>query len=628
MKLTHGHLTAWIEPLATEYAEKLRPYLGDTKAPCCPHFSSVTGKAITTASFDMQYWVDNFVLLVKFDTAVRSILSAGENNNIFIEVGPHPALQGPVKEVVRSVNPRASLDYVVTLKRREDSNLSLHRLAGELFTLNIDVNLRGVIPKARVLPDLPTYPWYHAANYMFVPRTPARFKRRRFPRHALLGSPVLEGTTLEPAWRNMLDIKEAAWLFDHVVDGSIIFPAAAYLAMAGEAIRQVSGGRANYSIRNVKFSTALSIPKDRRTELHTRLIPEEEPTSEHGPWYHFKIMSSSDGDHWVSHCTGLVSSDVSEAEAEGLVSKALEKVQAGSLPRKVNVEDWYAAAKKMGTDWGPAFQGLDDISAGTVTKEAMSTVFDFDDTEYYTVHPTILDQLLQINLVAMTNGLRKNLRSVRLPTNIGRLQVFGRPDLEMRAFGEQCDDSCTDPSRPVCQSVLLSLDGKPGVVLDGLAFAELPSSKKADRLLGSYFAWDADISMVGSASDFDAVFDKDADGSDPKTERLSRLCQVVSLFGWKYPDAQVLEVGDGDLEVTKMILEALHPDERRKFFSAYTYACTTEDLVENVMGDLADREGGEIAVISAEEMGLTEPVDLVVLSLSVSPLTFNENHGA
>ncbi|KAF6806607.1 polyketide synthase, partial [Colletotrichum musicola] len=606
----------WIEPLATEYAKKLRPYLGETKAPCCPHFSSVTGKAITTASFNTQYWVDNLVLPVRFDTAVRSVLSGGENNNIFIEVGPHPALQGSVKEVMRSVNPRASFDYVVTLKRREDSKASLLRLAGELFTLNVDVDLRGVIPMAKVLPDLPSYPWHHAVNYMFVPRTPARFKRRHFPRHALLGSPVLEGTTLEPAWRNMLDIKEAPWLFDHVVNGSIIFPAAAYLAMAGEAMRQVSGGIEIYSVRSVKFSTALSIPKDRRTELYTRLIPEEEPTSDHGPWCHFKIMSSSDGDHWVSHCTGLVSSGIDEEGTEGLVSKAVAKVQGGKLPRKVDVEDWYAAARKMGTDWGPAFQGLDDISAGTVAREAVSTVYDFDDTEHYAVHPTILDQLLQIILVAMTNGLRKNLNSVRLPTNIRRLQVFDRPDLEMRAFGEQCDDCSTSPSRPVCQSTLLSLDGKPSVVLEGFAFAELPSSKKTDRLLGSYFAWDADISMVDSVDDFDTALGVAVESQDPRSEQLSCLCRAVSLFGWKYPDAHVLEVGDGNLEVTKMILEALHPDERRKFFSSYTYACIAEDLVENAMIELADREGGEIAVISAEEIGLTEPVDLIVMSLS------------
>ncbi|KZL70111.1 polyketide synthase [Colletotrichum tofieldiae] len=606
----------WIEPLATTYAELLRPYIADTKAPSCPHFSSVTGKAITTADFNIDYWVDNFVLPVEFEAAVRNILSTTENNNVFIEVGPHPALQGPVKDIMRKVNPRASYKYITTLKRREDSNLSLLRLVGDCFSLNLEIDLHGIFHKARVLSNLPSYPWYHATNYMFVPRTPGRFRRRRFPRHALLGSPVLEGTSLEPAWRNMLDIKEAAWLFDHVVNGSTIFPAAAYVAMVGEAMRQTSEGRQPYTIRDMKFSTALSLPKDRRTELYTRLIPEEEENN-NVPWYHFKIMSSSDGDHWVSHCTGLISSGAKSEAIEDMTARAVKKMQDGVLPRKVDVEEWYKATKKLGIDWRASFQGLDDITAGTVTQEAAATVFDFDDTEFYTVHPTVLDQLLQINLVAMTNGLRKNLTTIQLPTNIGYLTVFDRPDLEMRVYGEQRNpEKSHNSNESICSALLFSCSGRPGVSLDRLAFAELPSAKKGDRLLGSYFAWDRDISMVNSIAGIENNLTLKGNSGQNETYQLNELCRIISLFGWKYPDAQILEIGDGNLEVTKVALDALHPDQRHRFFSTYKYACTAEQMRESVSDELAGREEDNISVIGAEEVALTGPVDMIVLSQS------------
>ncbi|KAK2013652.1 ketoacyl-synt-domain-containing protein [Colletotrichum eremochloae] len=613
----------WIAPLATAYAELLRPYIADTKAPSCPHFSSVTGKAITTQSFDLQYWIDNFVLPVEFETAMRSLLSAHEDDNVFIEVGPHPALQGPVKEIMQKVNPNASYHYVNTMKRYENSSLSLLRLAGDLFTLNVDVNLRGIFHHGKVLVDLPSYPWHHAANYFFVPRTPARFKKRKFPRHALLGSPVLEGTSLEPAWRNMLDIKEAPWLFDHVVNGSLVFPAAAYIAMIGEAMRQTSGGRPAYAIRNMKFSTALSLPKDRRTELYTRLIPEEAEMSE-CLWYHFKIMSCGDGEHWVAHCSGLVSSGASPEHVEAMTARAIKETQDGAFPRQVDAENWYKAAKKMGIDWKASFQGLNDITAGTVKQEATATVFDFDDTEFYTVHPTILDQLLQINLVAMTNGLRKNLTKIQLPTNIGQLDVFHRPDLEMRVYGEQYGSGIgTDSSGSFYRSLLYSCDGHPAASLDRLAFAELPSAKKADKLLGSYFAWDTDISMIDSVAHLHDEMGSNGHSADQADE----LQRIISLFGWKYPDADVLEIGDGNLSVTDTAIEALHPDRRQRFYSTYKYACTAPDMIDTLSDELLSREGEDVSIIHTEEVVLIEPVDLIVLNQSDAFLDINEPNG-
>ena len=67
------------------------------------------------------------------------------------------------------------------------------------------------------------------------------FRNRRYPRHDLLGSQVSGGNKMTISWRNILNINEVAWLSDHRLGPIIVFPVAAYLAMAVEAICQVNG---------------------------------------------------------------------------------------------------------------------------------------------------------------------------------------------------------------------------------------------------------------------------------------------------------------------------------------------------------------------------------------------------
>jgi acyl transferase domain-containing protein len=602
----------------------MRPYVTDTKPPSCPHFSSVTGQEITSDDFGLEYWVENFLLPVKFNTAVRNIL-ASELNNAFIEIGPHPALRTPVQEILRDF-PRSSCEYVTTLERQQDSSHSLLILAGHLFSLNLNIDLGDIIPKGRVIPNLPTYPWHHKAVHWYEPRNAARFKQRKYPRHPLLGSRVLEGNDIEPAWRNMLDLKEASWLFDHVVNGSIVYPATAYVAMVGEAMRQVADGVLPYTVRDVSFLTGLVLSKEKRVELYTRLMPDETIEDADGStWYNFKIMSS-DGHHWVSHCSGNVRSgaEVSPA-AERLVASGHKKAING-LARHIDTEAWYRGATKVGINWSGMFRGLENMTASVTAKEGAASVFDsYEETAAYTTHPALLDQLLQVNLVALTRGLLRDFDTIHLPTKIGRLAVFATQELHMRVFGEVADSTPQDDhgsGNLSCQAVMLSDQGRPIAVLEGLSMSELPVAKRPgreDKLLGSYFVCDTDLTMVDSVSRTGLNPASDPNLTLPNHHQtLDEIRRTVYLFGWKYPDAEILEIGDGSLEVTSAVLGALRPDSRRRYFKSYTYACTDAETNDTVEARLAAQGVNDVMVASAEDISLIcRGVDLVVASLSV-----------
>ncbi|KZL86384.1 polyketide synthase [Colletotrichum incanum] len=582
----------WIEPLASPYEELLKPHLTNATAPAVPHFSSVTGLEMTGADFGASYWRRNFVQPVLFNTAMRTLLKSS-NNNLFIEVGPHPALQRPINDILRSI-PEAACEYITTLRRAEDTSLSMLRLAGELFAQGASIDMTSVVPKGRVLTDLPTYPWLHDVTYIDEPRNSSRYKQRKHTRHVLLGARVLEGNDIEPAWRNMLDLKEVPWLMDHIVNGQIVFPCAGYMAMAGEAMRQVANGQYSYTIRDMSITTSMTVPREKKMELYTRMIPEGTVSSD-GQWYNFKIMSF-DGHHWVTHSTGFIRSG---AEADRTTITSVQAEQ--EFAREIEAAAWYKAVKAVGIDWQTAFQGLDQITANPVCREATATVYDFDDTTNYAAHPTLLDQMLQINLVAQTHGQKRRLDSILLPTFISSMGVLGDQDLRMRAYGSIKEG----PIGMTANAAIYTEEGRLTVYLEGLSYSELPVSKREEALLGSTFEWKKDITLVDSISEVE----------NSTSNALEELCEAVSLLGFKVPDAKVIEIGSGTTDVTQIALEALHPVQHKRLYSDYTYVCTSEEKVEEVKNAVGLFEKEDVSVVDLEQLSLCNKADIVLLSL-------------
>lgn len=114
----------------------------------------------------------------------------------------------------------------------------------------------------------------------------------------------------------------------------------------------------------------------------------------------------------------------------------------------------------------------------------------------------MLDQLLQINLVAMANGLPRRRDKLMLPTSISRLAVHQEQDMHMRINGsvvivENEDAATVKRGRRVpARAAMFRDDGVPIADMDGLDFVDLPVASKRDTdvklkdsslLLGSRF---------------------------------------------------------------------------------------------------------------------------------------------
>lgn len=164
----HSH---HMRAVADEYRSRLGDLSSNEQASCTDHtdvtfISSVTG-TFKASGFGSEYWVDNLVSPVRFSDAVQKFAKTHADthqHSIFIEIGPHSALAGPVRQCITGpLGTKISFEYYSVLQRKFDALTSTLTTAGRLFTHGMTLDLQAVSalspPTANgvVLCDLPSY---------------------------------------------------------------------------------------------------------------------------------------------------------------------------------------------------------------------------------------------------------------------------------------------------------------------------------------------------------------------------------------------------------------------------------------------------------------------------------------
>ena len=117
--------------------------------------SSVTNSIITKGmSVDEKYWSANLRSPVLFNQAVQTIATDSQvpKIDLLIEIGPHSALSGPIRQICTS-NKFDKIGYLPTLLRGADSAAQLLKLAGELFLRNYPLDMERVTLVEAPLPS-------------------------------------------------------------------------------------------------------------------------------------------------------------------------------------------------------------------------------------------------------------------------------------------------------------------------------------------------------------------------------------------------------------------------------------------------------------------------------------------
>ncbi|KAI1760379.1 hypothetical protein GGR53DRAFT_509864 [Hypoxylon sp. FL1150] len=416
LKVDTAYHSHHMKAVSQEYMDRLTGL--KFEPPSIRFFSTVSGEE-KHEGFGASYWVENLVSQVRFLKAIECLgREMGQGPFNFIEVGPHKALAGPIRQSLASLQGEGlSYRYIPTLVRDQDGITSLMSTGSSLFVSGSDIDLAvvaslGISTSAKVLGSLPHYHWNHTVDYWREPRLSKDYRCRPHPHHDLLGIRQLTSPDSEPSWRIILT--SDGWIRDHVVDGFSVYPGSGYMAMAIEAIKQIHPNMTpkTYHLRNVSFKRTLSVPSDSATGVEVMLTLSR---SKAATGYDFQVSSIQDG-KWQEHCDGHISAEFEsttdevdqDREADFNVKAQIERLEnaRSSCKQLIRHEALYAELSSLGNQYGPSFAAVEEVRLGP-SSNSLSKVIVPDIAarmpsrfmQPHVIHPSTLDAVLHACVV-------------------------------------------------------------------------------------------------------------------------------------------------------------------------------------------------------------------------------------
>lgn len=303
-----------------------------------PFVSTVTGDALPGTSLDAGYWWRNARAPVQFQRAIAAASQSGAR--LFVEIGPRPVLQSYLGDCLAETGQPSAA--IATLGRDDADGIDPVRA---IFAKLLAHGVRDgrAAAQARRPVRLPAYPWqretYRAAE------TPEAVGQLQANAGAspLLGWQAMTGDT---SWRTFLDTEALPWLADHRVNGRVVFPGAGFAEMALAAARAWLGTDA-VEIRDMDLVHPLLLEDGQTREVRIQAMPDTGA---------IEIASRprlGDGafEMHASCHAGKLAANASASASLG-VAHGRRVAGAGEV---------YAAARRHGLDYGPAFRRVVEL---------------------------------------------------------------------------------------------------------------------------------------------------------------------------------------------------------------------------------------------------------------------------
>ncbi|MFF8880696.1 SDR family NAD(P)-dependent oxidoreductase [Streptomyces flaveolus] len=420
----------FFRPLALNYAfhsylmgpaeRPLRAELDDLRptATRLPFVSTVTGAEIAGQKLDADYWWRNLREPVQFEAAVNTLV--GQGFDTFLEISPHPVLRHYLKRMVDGV----VLDVA---HREEPGPARLRSAVADLIACGARVDTDQYFPVPGRVTDLPAYPWQRQPHW----NGGAHFWDGGVREHPLLGDRTDRAT---PTWQGTLEAGQAPWLADHVVDGTVLMPGAAYVEMALAAAQR-----------------ALDAPVD----LHALHILA--PLSLDGPPPRLDV-SCHEEDGVVR-----VAGKTEGASEWRTVARCRARRRVADDPEGVDFDieatttvDPYPQLSELGLAYGSAFRVLSKVRLGE--GEVLATYSTDLPLDGYQVHPVILDGAFQAAL--MLPGVK----AAYLPVEVEKFRCWRSPG----ATGQARVRLRSLTERELCADIVITgEDGTAAIELNG-----------------------------------------------------------------------------------------------------------------------------------------------------------------
>jgi acyl transferase domain-containing protein/NADPH:quinone reductase-like Zn-dependent oxidoreductase/aryl carrier-like protein len=449
-----------------KYMKLIRPILDNATAPELPEgplstlfFSSVTATQLPREKVAVpEYWVKNLISSVKFAGAVAranvEIASHINNGQTFtIEIGPHAALGGPLRDIF-AAGGKADAKHYGTLQRGQNGLENITQLAASLIDQGFPVdvaeigNTTTLASKRKLLQDLPPYQYNKAKRYCTTSRYLKNVLNGSGAWNPIIGHRVpyaVQDGRLE--CRHVFNLDDVPWLRDHNINGTIVFPMAGYISAVCEGLRlhrdtkRHPSAAVSYKVREMVIGKAWTLAEGQDNELYTMLDPKDAGSRANigTAQFRFKIMSWNEDRGFIEHATGFAIATY-ESELDTISSAAVSMKQEwfrnlrnerdARRHNKIDHKAFYRQANKVGMCYGPAFQGITTLHTGT--DHAFGIVSAIDTAGLMpdafeprpVIHPTLLDSCFQVGL-CNTAGCEGRLARIKafVPVFIEEIEI-------------------------------------------------------------------------------------------------------------------------------------------------------------------------------------------------------------
>lgn len=385
-----------------------------------PVYSTLSGRASQSELSSADYWVRHVEAPVRFDEALRAMLSDGYR--LFVEIGPKPTLCALGRDIAQHVGEElaASCVWLPSLRAGKPCWATILDSVGQLWVRGADIDWNALNGAGGQHAPLPSYPFQRRPHGIAWRAGESHPGPQSGPSaHPLLGA-LLDSPALPQGTRvhaGLLSPESSSLLAHHRIFDEVVLPAAGHaemaLAAAAQAGPQAGGGA--LEIEELSIMSALALPEARPSEIQLVLRAADANA--------FEIHSRQPGQAWQLHSSGRVcrSAAVPPARIDLAALRA-------ECPEPAPTELFYQRSRALGIDHGEHFRALKAVWRGPDRFLGQLRLPDEvqSGADAFWLHPVLLDAAFQmVGLPLLDRG------EPYLPVGLGRLQRWRSPGVAL-----------------------------------------------------------------------------------------------------------------------------------------------------------------------------------------------------
>ncbi|KAH6847804.1 hypothetical protein B0I37DRAFT_431626 [Chaetomium sp. MPI-CAGE-AT-0009] len=486
------------------------------------------------------YWKDNMVKPVLFYEAVSTALETLGPFDCGIEVGPHPALMGPVSRIMQAKN-MAAIPYSGLLNRKLDDREAFADFLGWMWAhfgssspqirQFVSGSLQPQLVNTR-LADPPTYPWDHSQVFYRESRVSRQYHFKPDRPHELLGVRTRDDNKHQLRWRNILKFDKLPWVQHHRFQGQALLPASAYMVMALDAARSALAGRqaSLVELRDLKFPSGIILePNTPGVEVLFNLTMEHESPDTIEATFTLTSTIADGRSDMKKNLSGSLTVTLGEACAEALPSRPVDRAETlHASPRA-----FYGMMAGVGLVYTSPFKGLQTLerrynfASGTLKK------YHEEDTTSLSISPATLDSCLQTAFVTISSPGDNAIWTPFLPLDIECVRFnLATCDIKNASENRLAVDAYMTKATPITAQTAASFtadieifnpEGDMEIQVQGLTVGSFGSTKPEEDYelyLTTKFDVDPDVEIVSTET-------IDHEAANPM---LAKSCERVAAF--------------------------------------------------------------------------------------------------